>query len=215
MPKTNEEQAAWAVVVAIEDERRRWRREIHDQMSPMLAALRLRCDRARDGLGDGAGVLDPVDDAIDGVARAMSDLLAILDGAVPAELQALGLAGALRNLGESLCVTGLETLTEADVPAGLPPAHQAAIYKIFAEALTDIVEHTPSRRATASIERKGEAVVVEISGSGRGSVHGCHPSYGIGLVSMRERAAELGGKCSVYLTDAGTIVRAWLPLGCS
>jgi signal transduction histidine kinase len=40
------------------------------------------------------------------------------------------------------------------------------------------------------------------------------PAKGIGLHSMRERAAELGGKCVIVTgRDGGTVVQAWLPFG--
>jgi two-component system, NarL family, sensor kinase len=96
-----------------------------------------------------------------------------------------------------------------ELPA-LPAAVEVAAYRITLEALTNVARHAHARSCTVSLMVDGalELVVVD-DGLGLSSEH----RAGVGLASMRERAAELGGTCSVErLPAGGTRVRAQLPL---
>jgi len=79
------------------------------------------------------------------------------------------------------------------------------------EGMTNAARHSGGERCTVSIEVGDREVVVEVRDDGRGHDRGSRP--GVGLRSMHERAAELGGACTVRSADgAGTVVLARLPL---
>jgi two-component system NarL family sensor kinase len=97
----------------------------------------------------------------------------------------------------------------------LPAAVEVAAYRIIQEALTNVVRHASAR--TCSIQLVvGAQLYLAITDDGIGLPHspgGIPYQTGVGLVSMRERAEELGGTCRVDSEPGGgTRVQAWLPL---
>ncbi|GAA0357545.1 hypothetical protein GCM10009530_03480 [Microbispora corallina] len=94
---------------------------------------------------------------------------------------------------------------------GLPAAVEVAAYRIVQEALTNVRKHARARRVRVSLRRDGELRVV-VADDGVGLPASRRP--GVGLVSMAERAAEVGGTCAVASgRDGGTTVVARLPAG--
>jgi signal transduction histidine kinase len=78
--------------------------------------------------------------------------------------------------------------------------------------MTNVVRHASARRCVISLAIDGSGdLLVEVADDGSGIPP--HPRGGVGLPSMRERAAELGGSCSIERSAAGgTRVRAVIPL---
>jgi signal transduction histidine kinase len=93
---------------------------------------------------------------------------------------------------------------------------EVATYRICQEALTNVVRHAAARQCSLRLARtdtdgRDAALVVEIRDDGRGLA--AEQRAGVGLASMRERAAELGGRCLIEPVPAGgTRVLAMLPL---
>jgi two-component system NarL family sensor kinase len=92
----------------------------------------------------------------------------------------------------------------------MPAAVEVAAYSIIREALTNVLHHAGASRCLVRL-RASETLDVEISDNGTGLQDG-HP-VGVGLVSMRERAEELGGTLLIdSAPGGGTRVLARLPL---
>ncbi|GAC1567790.1 MAG: hypothetical protein NVS3B14_14910 [Ktedonobacteraceae bacterium] len=102
-----------------------------------------------------------------------------------------------------------------DAPEDLPPlpaAVEVAIFRIAQEALTNVVRHSRAGRCTVSLvlDKRKRLLELEIRDNGRGLPP--TPSTGVGLVSMRERAEELGGTWEmVQVSTWGTCVHVRLP----
>jgi signal transduction histidine kinase len=128
----------------------------------------------------------------------------------PPALDELGLASALQEQAAQYSQGGLRV--SVHVPERLPPlpaAVEVAAYRIAQEALTNVLRHSRARQCTVCLAI-GDGLRLEIADDGQG-VNGGRP--GVGLTSMRERAEELGGACSVAPGEhGGTVVRARLPL---
>ncbi len=88
---------------------------------------------------------------------------------------------------------------------------EVAAYRIASEALANVAKHASARTCRVDLARDADgALVVTVSDDGRGIAPGA--PAGVGLVSLRERAAELGGRCTVECpATGGTVVRAVLP----
>jgi signal transduction histidine kinase len=140
----------------------------------------------------------------------------------PPALDQLGLAAAIREHIEILA-TRLRTdeaspqdvafqLTEAGDLVSIPAIVEVAAYRIVCEALTNVARHSGARTCTVALTRdKGLHVEVIDDGVGLNG-HG-RQGRGLGLGSMRERAAELGGSFAVDAPpNGGTRVAAWLPI---
>ena len=89
----------------------------------------------------------------------------------------------------------------------LPDTVGLAAYRIVQESLTNAVKHAPGRASTVRVSVRPESVQVSVESEGtprRGE--------GLGLLSMRERAESVGGRCTAGPGGAGWLVRAELPL---
>jgi signal transduction histidine kinase len=202
--RTQRAERARAMLVAErEDERRRVRRDLHDGVGPLLAALRLELDGARsDAAGGRAKLL--LDQAIGEVRRISRDLR-------PIALDELGMLGALRQQAAILGAPAgpVITVEVPDRPPVLPAAVEVAVLRISGEALTNVVRH--SRATTCGLQLWTDTALhlcVRDNGTGLGA-----GGDSGGLRSMRDRAEELGGRLDVRASEGGgTVVEAVLPL---
>ena len=93
----------------------------------------------------------------------------------------------------------------------LPAAVETAAYRIVVEAITNVVRHSGGTSCMVSISVEKNAVELSVRDNGAGLDPDRTP--GVGLRSMQERAAEVGGTLSVQSGKDGTVVFARLPLG--
>jgi signal transduction histidine kinase len=196
-----------------EQERHRLWRDLHDDLGPTLAGLVLQLGAARD-LAGRATPLGLLLGDLQGTAQdALGSLRGLAAGAPPAALDGVGLADALAGLADRLRRPGGPELVleAAGAPPRVPPAVAVAAYRIAGEALANVVRHAGARSCRVRLTGTCEALVLEIRDDGTGLEGGGPP--GVGLSSMRARAAELGGSCVIRTRPGGgTLVRAELPL---
>jgi len=229
------------LVTAREEERRRLQRDLHDGLGPTLASLTMQLDAARALMADdpatSGALLDEVQEELKATVGNVRQLVHSLR---PPVLDQFGLLRAVREHALRAGQTaGLRV--DVDVPAtlpALPAAVEVAAYYIVTEALTNAIRHARARHcavrlamldheAHASLsanisadEQSGtaqhpvprssdRALIVEVVDDGIGLPEQ-HPA-GVGLHSMRERAAELGGTWTLTSAPGGTTVRAVLP----
>ncbi|UOY03661.1 histidine kinase [Blastococcus sp. PRF04-17] len=203
------------LVAAREEERRRLRRDLHDGLGAQLAGLTVQA-----GVLRGMITRDPeAADALAGELRtelraAIADIRRLVHELRPPALDELGLVGAVQRLAEKIGAEGGGTRMAVDVPAVLPPlpaAVEVAAYRIVQEALTNVVRHASARSCTVRLAPAPGRLTVEVTDDGTGFPDSA--THGVGLSSMGERAAEMGGDCTVEALPAGgTRVRAVLPL---
>lgn len=200
------------LVVAREEERRRLRRDLHDDLGPQLATLTLKLDAVRNTLAH-----DPTQaekHLVEARAQTQVAIAAIRRLAYdlrPPSLDQLGLAGALVESAARIETADLEV--QVRVPDEMPPlsaAAEVAVYRIAVEALTNVVRHARAHRCTVWL-CLDDALYVAIDDDGTGLPDGYRP--GVGMASMAERAEELGGACRIEsLSHGGTRVIARLPM---
>jgi two-component system NarL family sensor kinase len=200
------------LVAAREEERRRIRRDLHDGLGPALAGLALTVGAARRAAERGGPAAVPLLNRAETDAQnALSDVRRISHDLRPAALDELGLIEALNQHADAVSASG-HVLVEVDadpLPA-LPAAVEVAAYRIVMEAVTNVARHAQATRCEVRLEA-GDMLTLEVADDGVGLP--TQRGTGIGLGSMRERAAELGGTCSVQTSaESGTTVRVCLPL---
>jgi signal transduction histidine kinase len=193
-----------------EEERRRIRRDLHDGLGPAMAGVVYQLETARllvSSSPDAAAA--QIDSVRENVQDIVADVRRLVHELRPPALDDRGLVGALRQLAENQPV-------DVEVVAGelgeLSAAVEVAAYRIVAESLTNVVRHAGASSARVRLQRTGTELVVEVADDGIGIGEGVQA--GVGLLSVRERAAELGGRTDVSCPPSGgTVVRAVLPLG--
>jgi signal transduction histidine kinase len=149
------------------------------------------------------------------IAGAVEDVRHIIDELRPAALEEVGLVQALRERAASLAArsaSGMVIQVRAAEPMpSLPEPVEIAAFRIAEEAMTNVLRHARASRCEVRVE-VGDALVLSVSDDGVGLPGQTRPD-GIGLTSMRQRATDLGGDCTVGPADpSGVIVRARLPL---
>ncbi|MGI8423359.1 MAG: sensor histidine kinase [Chloroflexota bacterium] len=221
------------LVTAREEERRRLRRDLHDGLGTQLAALSIQAGVLRSQIRrDPAAAENAANELRQEIRAAIASIRRLVYDLRPPALDELGLVGALRERaalyeldgapasasdpgdGEHHRVQvahGLHVSIEA--PEHLPPlsaAVEVAVYRIVQEALTNVVRHARASQCAVRLSVNG-ALRLVIADDGVGVPLGA--AHGVGLLSMRERAAELGGACAVSSPPSGgTEVRVRLPL---
>jgi two-component system, NarL family, sensor kinase len=193
------------LVALREDERRRLRRELHDGLGPTMAGIALGIDTiARDPATPPAG-REALRELRTETERAVGEVRRIVYGLRPPVLDELGLAAALREQAARL---GGAQVQVGPLPP-LPAAVEVAAYRIAVEAMANAARHAPGSRVRVHVEA-GDQLELTVVDDGPGLPVGY--AAGVGISSMRERAAELGGTVTVRRADPGTVVTAALPL---
>ncbi|WP_202841839.1 ATP-binding protein [Luteimonas saliphila] len=202
-----------------EDERRTLSRELHDDIGQSITAIKLAATSLTDdALAADAQIrreiLDEVIAIADQTVLKLRNLSLLLR---PPQLDSLGLEAALRGQVSQLTRnTRLAIRLEvAPIEGRLPAAVELACFRIAQEALTNVARHAHATNVEVEVEiedtDRGEVLVLCVSDDGRG-VDPDRPG-GLGLLTMRERATQLGGSVTIApRAGGGTVVRAMLPM---
>jgi signal transduction histidine kinase len=199
------------IVGAREEERRRLRRDLHDGLGPVLTGIAFRADAAGNFLAtdpDRAGAL--LRDLRTSATHAIDDVRRLVYALHPPALDELGLVGALRRHMDQY--DGDRPVVALHAAEPLPPlsaAVEVAAYRIAVEAVTNAVRHADASRVEVHLSAPAEGLSLVVTDDGPG--HGGWVA-GVGLTSMRERIAELGGSVSAGPGTGGGRVAARLPL---
>jgi len=199
------------ILITREEERRRLRRNLHDGLGPALATLTLQAEAASEWLS-----IDPdrsdklLQEIISGSQNTLADIRRIVYDLRPPALDDLGLVSAIREQANQFIRNNL--LITVDAPEILPPlpaAVEVATYRIIQEALTNVIRHSQAHTCKVSLRLNGK-MDIEITDDGIGIP--TTRRAGVGLNSMYERAAELGGSCVIASQlGAGTQIYVSLP----
>lgn len=219
------QQSREQLVETREEERRRLRRDLHDGLGAALAGITLGLDAARGILNtDPAQAESLLVDLKADVRNTLNDVRRLIYDLRPPSLDELGLVGALQGFVRGLHTNGSGNTThvrfvQPEVPEMFTPlsaAIEVALYRIATEAVTNVIRHAQAGECIVmlSFQEESREIFLEIRDNGRGFQENGH--IGVGLMSMRERAEELGGK--LYIESpvegrGGARVVAILPVG--
>ena len=216
------EAVAKKLVLAQDDERRRIAQLLHETTAQDLAALKMllgRLGRASGAPSDAASFLlkeavGLADSSMRGV-RTLSYLLH------PPFLDDVGLLAALRWYVEGFSQRS-DILVSLDVPDDLkrlPRTVETTIFRVVQESLINIHRHAHSPSAAIRLAFTGDALVLVVEDKGTGMPAGMvaklqvgDGAYGVGIAGMRERLKELGGTLEIASSQAGTTIRAIIPI---
>ena len=197
-----------AARLAVQAERERISRDLHDSVAHTLTLITLQAGSARERSDDPdtGTLLGSIESgARDGLTE-MHRLLRLLDE-TPEEQPGIdhvaGLVEGVRRGGLDVVVH----ISVDDVPQGV----STAVYRVVQEGLTNVVRHSESRRAQVDVCRDGEALVTVVSSQGPARV-ATLPGSGRGLVGLRERLALVGGTVESAPLDDGWRLEARIPL---
>ncbi|GAA0555734.1 sensor histidine kinase [Actinomadura livida] len=210
------------VVDAVDDERRRIERDLHDGVQQRLVALGMLIGRARRA-GDGDRAAELLRQAHEESRRALDDLREVAWRVYPAALDGEGLRAALETVAER---SQLPVAIGYDVPDRPPHAVETAAYFVVCEAVTNAAKHSGAGRVVVDVaapppppgdapggapgSASGRMIRVRVEDDGAG---GADPAGG-GLAGLARRVAALDGTFAVHSPPGGpTVISAELPCG--
>jgi signal transduction histidine kinase len=189
---------------AIDSERRRLARELHDGVAQELAFIRRRATRLAE-LPDGIEITEAAD-------RALEDSRRAIEALVPPAHEPLHVA--LERLGARLATEcGVEVQVNVRVQTLVRDEVRGEIVRIICEAVRNAANHGGARHVR--VDLAGSPLAVRIIDDGSGFRDGANSGLGVagyGLIAMRERAEQVGGQFSLEsVRGAGTLVQVVLP----
>jgi signal transduction histidine kinase len=197
------QQTAAKILNAQEEERRTIARELHDEVGQVLTAIRVELDVAqrtmeqRGGSGEMLAEAQTITDGALQTVRSLSQLLhpaALDDLGLPAVIEA-----SLRGLQRRHNIRA--EFDQTAWPAEVPREVELAAYRIVQEGLTNVTKHAQATQCRVKLTGLSDRLLVEVEDNGVGFVDDTDRpiiARGLGLVSVRERAARLGGTCNIF-----------------
>ena len=210
------------LVIAREEERRRLRRNLHDDLAPRLAALALNAGTAEDMVKENPDkAVAMLSDVRKVIRTSVSDIRRLVHDLRPPALDELGIVGAIKERINDMNPKNIANKQRIEIeflPAELPvlpAAVEVAAFRIVTEALVNVVKHSQGTKCQIIlyVNEQQETLELEIIDNGIGiPVSSVTLANGIGLHSMKERAYELGGEWKMERLEKGTRICASLPL---
>jgi signal transduction histidine kinase len=195
------------IVAAIDKERRRVVRDLHDGGQQRLVHTVVTLKLAHRALqNEDEDLPSLLTEALDHAERATAELRELAQGILPAALTQGGL-----RAGVDVLASRVPVPVEIDVSVGrLPAAVEATAYFVVAEALTNVAKHARAGRAEVMVRIEDGALAVHVRDDGVG---GARRGGGSGLIGLTDRLAALDGELRVDSpADGGTFVAAAIPL---
>jgi len=204
-----------------DEERHRLARELHDSTAQSLAALSMNlalAGRSREALD--ARAKSALDESVGLAERCSREIRSLSYLLHPPLLEEVGLPAALRWLVEGFSRrSGIAVALEVPDEFGrLPMEVENALFRIVQECLTNVQRHSESGSAWIDLARSQQWINLEVRDDGRGlpaevlSRRGGVQLLGVGILGMRERVRQLGGRLGIDSKGKGTTVRVEIPL---
>ena len=205
------------LITAQEEERRGIARELHDEVGQVLTTIRVElaiAQRAVEASGGDGAVLHDARSITEGALATVRNLSHLLH---PALLDDLGLIAALEWYvkGFSKRFDIPTAVLHDDIGGRLAPEIEASAYRIVQEALTNVAKHAQATTCRIYLQRLTNTLLITIEDNGVGfnqaQLDRVGEGTGLGLVSIRERAAQLRGTVRIE-SDSGRGTRVTVEL---
>jgi signal transduction histidine kinase len=201
-----------------EEERSTIARALHEGVAQDLSSVLLQLGIAKTaGPERSSEILQSVAATTEGAIRRVRSLAYML---YPLLLDEIGLVAALHHYADAVWSGGdteIELLLAPDF-GRVDADVERALFRIAQEGVENAKLHSGSARASIQLARDGDDAVLEIRDQGQGIAPPAvdeqglfHAPEGVGILAMRERAEQAGGRLEVRSGPGGTTVRAALP----
>ena len=195
---------------ALEEERSRIAREIHDEFGQQLTGLKMSLSSLKKFKGTRAGIEPIIDDLVIDVNTSIQTVRQIANELRPVLIDKLGLFAAIEWLVSDFeKKTGIDSRLYVDINQPvIKKALEINIFRICQEALTNITKHAEATRSNISIENKNETLLIKIVDNGKGiKPSTLHNPLSMGLFNMKERAILIGATLNITsMPGKGTTV---------
>ncbi len=208
------------LITAQEDERKRLAREIHDELGQAMGGLALQAEVLQRFMAADEQAQTQLTEMKSLITRTTDSMYDMILALRPSVLDDLGLVAALRAHAErALANTNIQfEMDTSEFNGRLPSEMETALYRMFQEALSNVIRHASAKRIRFVLARWGNLFEGQIEDNGRGfnpdelHLSGDQP-HGLGLLGMKERIAQFGGKLEIESAyGSGTCIYIRIPL---
>jgi signal transduction histidine kinase len=185
---------------AIEDERLRIAREIHDEFGQQLSGIKMALSAIKNKEDLPDGLAQVIEDIVTDVNLGILSLRQISGQLRPVLLDKLGLIAALEWLFSDFEKrTKIETKLQVSIEQPiLDKMHEIHLFRICQEALTNIIKHAEATSVEVCVKAKGCGLDIRIADNGKGmNVVAAEKQSSMGLLNMRERASLSGAQLNI------------------
>jgi PAS domain S-box-containing protein len=203
------------LIESLENERSRIARELHDDFAQRMALMAMELDGLGNALRSHGEMQGLVQRLYDRAAQLSADLQAVSHNLHPGKLEYLGLVAAAdvfcRDMSAQHCVT--IDFEHHSVPEQLSKPVALGVFRVLQEALTNAVKHARTHEFSVALRGEADAISLEVVDRGIGFDVHARGANGLGLLSMRERLALMGGGITIDSRPGhGTAVRVHVPV---
>ena len=199
---------------SLENERSRIARELHDDFAQRMALMAMELDSLGNALRNQEDMRGRVQRLYDRAAQLSSDLQDVSHNLHPGKLEYLGLVAATDVFCRDMSAQHYVTVhfRHDAVPERISKAIALGVFRVLQEALTNAVKHARTHEFNVTLRGEQDVISLEVVDRGIGFDVQAHSS-GLGLLSMRERLALIGGAIAIDSQPGhGTSVRVHVPL---
>jgi signal transduction histidine kinase len=202
------------VSTAVDNERKRFANQLHDDALQKLTAAELQLQRLGDGARPDVPILHQAQSLLGQTEDALRRLL--FEVRPPALEDPEGLSESIRDrLAMFRSLTGIEAELELDLPDGLSYEFKSTVFRQLAEALTNIEKHARATRVQVRVTASDAGVHGLVADNGKGFVvaeRNNLPGH-LGLLALKERALMAGGWYKIESQPGlGTTIEFWIPI---
>jgi PAS domain S-box-containing protein len=199
-----------------EEERRHIAREIHDELGQQLTVIKMDVSWIRKKTStDNGPVLEKIKELTHILDETVNTVRKISSRLRPSLLDDLGLVAAMEwYLNDFKQRTGIDILFNLpNQELELPDSINTCLFRILQESLTNVARHADAKFVTVTLEDDTVAIKLTIQDDGKGyDVERASGKRTLGIIGMKERAAMIGGKYTIYgKPGEGTLVSIEVP----
>jgi PAS domain S-box-containing protein len=208
------------LIQAQEEERRRIALELHDQLGQELALLSIEIEQLnRKAPESQAQSAERLQELARHMKEVSSRVQALSHQLHPSQLTHLGLVAASRSLCKEVAQTsGIQIdFSHSDIPDSISQNVSICFYRVLQESLSNMVKHSGAREARVELTGRSGEIQLHVRDSGVGfDPEVRRETFGLGLISMRERVNLVGGELLIgSQPSGGTQIKACVPSSAS
>jgi signal transduction histidine kinase len=209
----HQQELFYGTLEAIEGERKRLARDLHDEVGASLSLMRLlvgemSAKKNQEIEEAGSRYKQLIDNTIDNVRRISNDLL-------PQGLEEFGLAYAVEGLCEKiLTVADIDIQLNVGNLTGMSNTINLAAYRLLQELLNNAVKHAEASEIIIELKKETSTLLINYADNGKGfDFDQAYKKMSLGLKNIETRTKVLNGSCNFETSpNAGLKVRIQIPL---
>lgn len=209
-----------AEIITLENERKRFSQDLHDEIGPNLSAVLLYANILETQDEENLEIKTKIEEIVESTLQLVRT---ISQNVTPKYIQDKGLENSLRsmigNFNHALNGKTQIGLEVASLPTGFGEIENINIYRIVQEAINNAIKHAEAKEIRVNLQVTDNKIFIQISDNGKGfeysgiKVNGSDTGSGIGLKNIQNRVIFLGGQLNIYSQKGkGTQIVAEIPI---